>query len=642
MRRKLAGVNRLKGQVLVLAIITMSVILLTTLIVFNVNQLTTNKERLQNTADAVTFSMAVVEARDMNFAAYTNRAMVANQVGISQFVGMVSWFRYFWRLSDNMIWIGRIMTGLSAIPFMQWLAAPAQVWTKLWTLIKKGAKTGQKFAESFSKLVITALDMMNKVLSYSQAVYHYASVETTINTFINVLRKNDSSAGVTAGGVVGFGAHEYQWLTKFTQWKGQPAPDDHIARFADVTMDSRDPWGVARGWNLSFISDDPGLRGPGKPPPGDLKLNLGAGISFGMYLGLGKLGGSDLVLNDQSGGSGSAPPGPGTGTWEQECKAPPACPWKYQTSAWTLEGYNATKTFNYENCNNFSSSCKGKGCTTPRNACWARNQKVQNACIAFRNGQIQACKDDQTKNPVTDPTKPPEGSGSGKGNDTQYHWAAMDTAGLQFRFSFSLDFKILKINISIPFDIPFGWGAARAGGKKFTFASWDNGEYGGASSWPVSFNAAKFEWGMRKKIGKYSGLQKYLGVKDTTADNNESPGILIEVRKPMTAVRTSNEAGIGYKGGPSGAPGAGRLYGQGGHPFDLSAQSVKYMFAVSKARAVFKPPAGGYGPADQKGNMFNPYWQASLSELGDMSLLGQSVPEKALFYFMRTIMKFNS
>jgi hypothetical protein len=43
---------------------------------------------LQNAADGVAYSVAIPEARDLNFMAYTNRAMVANEVAIGQAVGL--------------------------------------------------------------------------------------------------------------------------------------------------------------------------------------------------------------------------------------------------------------------------------------------------------------------------------------------------------------------------------------------------------------------------------------------------------------------------------------------------------------------------------------------------------------------------
>jgi hypothetical protein len=61
---------------------------------FNVGQLSHEKTRLVNATDAVALSAGLVEARTMNFAAYTNRALVANEVAIAQAVSMASWLEY--------------------------------------------------------------------------------------------------------------------------------------------------------------------------------------------------------------------------------------------------------------------------------------------------------------------------------------------------------------------------------------------------------------------------------------------------------------------------------------------------------------------------------------------------------------------
>jgi Putative Flp pilus-assembly TadE/G-like len=45
---------------------------------FNAAQLAHAKTKEQDTADSAAFSVGVLQARDLNFAAYTNRAMVAN------------------------------------------------------------------------------------------------------------------------------------------------------------------------------------------------------------------------------------------------------------------------------------------------------------------------------------------------------------------------------------------------------------------------------------------------------------------------------------------------------------------------------------------------------------------------------------
>jgi hypothetical protein len=61
---------------------------------FNVGQLSREKTKLVNTADAVAYSAGVVHARALNFNAYSNRALIANEVLIAQMVSLSSWSGY--------------------------------------------------------------------------------------------------------------------------------------------------------------------------------------------------------------------------------------------------------------------------------------------------------------------------------------------------------------------------------------------------------------------------------------------------------------------------------------------------------------------------------------------------------------------
>lgn len=61
---------------------------------FNTGQLIAEKTKLVNTADAVAYSAAVMHARALNFDAYTNRALIANEVLIAQMVSVASWLEY--------------------------------------------------------------------------------------------------------------------------------------------------------------------------------------------------------------------------------------------------------------------------------------------------------------------------------------------------------------------------------------------------------------------------------------------------------------------------------------------------------------------------------------------------------------------
>jgi len=61
---------------------------------FNTGQLAREKTKLVNTADAVAYSAGVMNARALNHAAYTNRALIANEVTIAQLVSLASWAQY--------------------------------------------------------------------------------------------------------------------------------------------------------------------------------------------------------------------------------------------------------------------------------------------------------------------------------------------------------------------------------------------------------------------------------------------------------------------------------------------------------------------------------------------------------------------
>lgn len=92
---------RQRGQILPLATVLLLVVLASVLLLFNSGQLISEKLRLNNTADAVAYSAGVFEARLLNYDAYTNRAIVANEIAIAQAVGVASWVTYMGRTADS-------------------------------------------------------------------------------------------------------------------------------------------------------------------------------------------------------------------------------------------------------------------------------------------------------------------------------------------------------------------------------------------------------------------------------------------------------------------------------------------------------------------------------------------------------------
>lgn len=86
--------KRQNGQALIYGIFVLLGGLASLFFLFNVGQLSSEKTKLVNTADAVAYSAGVMHARALNFDAYTNRAMMANEVTIAQLVSISSWLQY--------------------------------------------------------------------------------------------------------------------------------------------------------------------------------------------------------------------------------------------------------------------------------------------------------------------------------------------------------------------------------------------------------------------------------------------------------------------------------------------------------------------------------------------------------------------
>lgn len=85
---------RQQGQALIFGLFALAGGLVALFFLFNTGQLTAEKTKLVNTADAVAYSAGIMHARALNFDAYTNRALMANEVMIAQAVSMASWTAY--------------------------------------------------------------------------------------------------------------------------------------------------------------------------------------------------------------------------------------------------------------------------------------------------------------------------------------------------------------------------------------------------------------------------------------------------------------------------------------------------------------------------------------------------------------------
>ncbi len=151
------------GQAALFSIIFIPVVLLTGLLVFNTGQLTATKLKTQNAADAAAFSAMQMEARELNFISYTNRAMVANQVAIGQTISLVSWGHYIKNLGQNI----RTLTS-----YASWIPYVGQLIATIGQYIGQAANILDEEVDTVSTAVLPILDGADAALSGAQEMYH--------------------------------------------------------------------------------------------------------------------------------------------------------------------------------------------------------------------------------------------------------------------------------------------------------------------------------------------------------------------------------------------------------------------------------------------------------------------------------------
>ncbi|HYF60671.1 MAG TPA: pilus assembly protein TadG-related protein, partial [Burkholderiaceae bacterium] len=103
-RRAAAAVQR--GQALPLALGLLLAGAAMMAVMVSAGQVVATKQRLTDTADAAAWSAATWRARVLNYHAYSNRAIVANEVAIAQAVALRAWTQYFETLTRNAAAVG--------------------------------------------------------------------------------------------------------------------------------------------------------------------------------------------------------------------------------------------------------------------------------------------------------------------------------------------------------------------------------------------------------------------------------------------------------------------------------------------------------------------------------------------------------
>jgi hypothetical protein len=184
-----ARVASASGQALVPALLFLLVGCIGLYVAFNSFQMTSAKIKLQNTADAAAYSAAVLQARDYNFSAYTNRAMIANQVTAAQVVALKSWIDEL----DATYSPSDLDTTVNA------LADHPQQWSTPKQTGRADIAPVRAALDALLPTVAGNIGQLNRALSEAQINYHTAIFTAVPDTADAIAQLNQPDTRVTSG-----------------------------------------------------------------------------------------------------------------------------------------------------------------------------------------------------------------------------------------------------------------------------------------------------------------------------------------------------------------------------------------------------------------------------------------------------------
>ncbi len=282
-----------RGQAILLILLVTVACVLLGLSLVNTGILTSEKMQLQNAADAAAYSVSTIEARDLNFTAYTNRAMVANEVALGQMVGMASWAK-----------MTRSTPGFLDLYFSPVYPVPVigQIIKGIISALKTVTTVIEKGVNIFAKGVSKPLNYINQAYSVAQRGMHMGSLVFSLSTLSEMISGNAKDAELSLFGVLALLRH-YQthfsdfnfegdpFITSYRSHKGwdlipqlgdkptTAAQKSGMERLAAMVNAARDPFSKNRYCSTGFICNDKQTGGwsvPMFPPinidPPDIKV----------------------------------------------------------------------------------------------------------------------------------------------------------------------------------------------------------------------------------------------------------------------------------------------------------------------------------------------------------------------------------
>lgn len=237
-----------QGQALIYGIFVIMGGLAALFFLFNTGQLSREKTKLVNTADAVAYSAGVMNARALNFQAYTNRAMIANTVAIAQLVSLSSWVQY----TNNLALYGWVVDNPKFILF----------YPSYWAALQSGPSFQQDLIDNdaLKKLAEASDSIVQNALMLAQQVAYASLIPARKQVMDDVAQANYRNDGTVTVDSVPLTVNE------FTSFVSRYSGDERT-RFAEVAKTSAnlDSFSTKRSWlSPGLYSDCGGATATGR------------------------------------------------------------------------------------------------------------------------------------------------------------------------------------------------------------------------------------------------------------------------------------------------------------------------------------------------------------------------------------------
>lgn len=243
--------RKTRGQVLPLGLVFLVICCVSLLFMFSSGKAVDEKLTVTNAADAAAYSAGIVHARALNYEAYVNRAIIANELAIAQAVSMVSWMRYFEDavaqsgVVDDYVGDYAILGGAGVAVALTAIEVVNE-YVSAWSGGEADLETVVKLVEYFNALGVVNIHAGAVIgLRASQLATDLAFSTGAPQTDLarEVARRSDASLDVELVPTAILG------LAGFTKTYGRMGGgSEERARLADTVMRSRDEFTAARGF----------------------------------------------------------------------------------------------------------------------------------------------------------------------------------------------------------------------------------------------------------------------------------------------------------------------------------------------------------------------------------------------------------